>query len=93
MKQTPCPKACSTDVMGNEKPNGKDRKSQSVTARARLMAEAARAEPSAHKGKSHMCKGTQHPPKGIIYAIVTVYSFFLHIQIAGKRIMWYHVIH
>lgn len=93
MKQKTSLKACSTGWVENEKPNGKDRKSQSVTSRARLRAEAARAAHSAHKGTSHMCKGTQHPPKAIIYATVTIYSFFLRIQIARKTIMWYHIIH
>lgn len=93
MKQNTCPKACSTGMVGNEKPNGKDRKSQSVTATARLRAEAARAAHSALKEGSHMCKGTQQPPKGIFYATVTIYSFSLHIQIPRKRIMWYHVTH
>lgn len=32
MKQNTCPKACSTGRVGSEKHNGKDRKSQSVTA-------------------------------------------------------------
>lgn len=85
MKQNICPKSSSTGRMGNEKPNGKDRKSQSVTARARLRMPQ---QHTAHKGTSHMCKGTQHPPKGIIYATVTIYSFFVHIQIARKRILW-----
>lgn len=29
------------------------------------------------KGASHMCKGTQHPLKGIIYATVTIYYIFI----------------
>lgn len=92
MKPNFCPKVCSTgrvetrNVMEN---SGKVRVSLPELDLELKLPE----QHTAPKGANHMCKGAQHPSKGIIHATVTIYSFFLHIQIARKRIMWYHVIH
>lgn len=58
MKPIFCPKVCSTGRVGNEERNGKFRKSQSVTARARLRAEAARAAHCSQGSKSHVQRST-----------------------------------
>lgn len=79
--------------MENEKPKGKDR--------GKVRASLPELDPglkqpeqhTAHKGTRYMCKGRQQNPKGIIYATLSIYSFFLRIHLVIKGIMWYHVIH
>lgn len=84
MKQNIFPKACSTGRVGNEKPNGKHGKSQSVTARARLRTEAAGAAHSAlseeQGNKSHVQRNPTPPKRDYLCHcnyILYIHSFFI----------------